>query len=66
MPSLPHASRAPLVTVVLLALVLSSIGIAIVVLRNRTSSSDVARVDEFKREMDALSPHRRPGDEPKE
>ena len=43
----------------LLALVISSVGIAIVVLRNRTSSSDVARVDEFKREMDALSPRRR-------
>lgn len=41
------------------ALALSAIGIAIVVLRNRTSSSDVARVDEFKREMDALSPRRR-------
>ena len=47
----------------LLALVISSVGIAIVVLRNRTSSSDVARVDEFKREMDALSPHRRPRDD---
>ena len=47
----------------LVALVLSGIGIAIVVLRSRTSSSDVARVDEFKREMDALSPRRRnPGD----
>ena len=47
----------------LVALVMSGIGIAIVVLRNRTSSSDVARVDEFKREMDALSPRRRtPGD----
>ena len=43
----------------LVALVMSAIGIAIVVLRNRTSSSDVARVDEFKREMDALSPRRR-------
>ena len=40
----------------LIVLVLSAIGITVVYLRNRTSSSDVARVDEFKREMDALSP----------
>jgi len=42
-----------------IAVVVSVIGIAIVLLRNRTSSSDVAKVDEFKREMDALSPRRR-------
>ena len=46
----------------MVALVMSGIGITILVLRNRTSSSDVARVDEFKREMDALSPRERNAD----
>ena len=43
----------------LIALVVSAAGITVIYLRNRTSSSDVARVDEFKREMDALSPRDR-------
>lgn len=46
-----------------IAVVLSVIGITIVVLRNRTSGSDVAKVDAFKREMDALSPRHHDGDE---
>ena len=46
-----------------IAVVLSVIGITIVVLRNRTSGSDVAKVDAFKREMDALSPRHHGGDE---
>lgn len=48
----------------LIALVLSAVGTAVIYLRNRTSSSDVHGVDEFRREMDALSPRRRP-DEPR-
>jgi hypothetical protein len=46
-----------------IVLVISAVGIAIVLLRNRSSSSDVARVDEFKREMDALSPRQSPSDD---
>ena len=47
----------------LIVLVMSGIGIAVLVLRNRTSSSDVAGVDEFRREMDALSPRQRSDDQ---
>ncbi|HYD09462.1 MAG TPA: hypothetical protein VEA78_05115 [Acidimicrobiales bacterium] len=41
-----------------IVIAITAVGVAVVVLKNRTSSSDAAKVDEFKREMDALSPRR--------